>query len=121
MRVIITGSRDWNDPQGIENMLEMLPRSAVILQGMCRGADLMARDMAKKLGYKVEDFPADWENEGRAAGPIRNKWMLDSGCDLVIAFHYALGTSKGTKDMVRKAVAADVPVIYYPFWSKWDD
>ena len=40
--------------------------------------------------------------------------MLDEGKpDLVIAFHNDLPKSKGTKDMVKRAQKADVPVLLY--------
>jgi hypothetical protein len=43
-------------------------------------------------------MPADWANHGKAAGPIRNRKMLDLKPDLVLAFHADLTNSKGTKD-----------------------
>ena len=56
-------------------------------------------------------FPADWIRHGRAAGPIRNEQMLREGCpDLVVAFHDDPGLGRGTADMVRRALAAGVPV-----------
>ncbi|MEM9912925.1 MAG: hypothetical protein AAF922_19365 [Pseudomonadota bacterium] len=45
---------------------------------------------------------------GRAAGPIRNKEMLDEGCpDLVVAFP----GGRGTANMVKQAQAAGVEVL----------
>lgn len=117
MRIIITGDRNWADEDGIESVLEMLPNTSIIVHGACRGADTVAGKVAKKLGFEVEEWLADWEVEGRSAGPQRNQRMLDSGCDLVVAFHYNLHKSKGTKDMVGRAVKAGIPVIYYPFWQ----
>ena len=54
------------------------------------------------------DFLPDWEKHGRAAGPIRNKLMLDEGRpDLVVAFP----GGRGTANMVKQASAASVEVI----------
>lgn len=55
-------------------------------------------------------FKADWLSYAKAAGPIRNKKMLDEGKpDLVIAFHDDIDNSKGTKHMVGIAKKARVP------------
>jgi hypothetical protein len=41
----------------------------------------------------------------RVAGPIRNQQMLDEGHpDLVIAFHDNMSESRGTRDMVGRAI-----------------
>lgn len=58
----------------------------------------------------VESFPANWSQYGHAAGPIRNQKMLDQNPDLVIAFHFDLEHSKGTKDMINRAKKACIPV-----------
>lgn len=112
MRVLICGDRDW--PQegafSIGNEIAHLPKDTVIVHGACRGADLIAAAEAIRLGYKTEAFPADWQKYGRAAGPIRNQAMLDSGIDRVIAFHPDISKSRGTKDMVNRARKAGVPV-----------
>jgi len=56
-------------------------------------------------------FPAHWDEYGRAAGPIRNRQMLDKGwADAVVAFHLNLDESKGTADMVREARKRGLPV-----------
>lgn len=62
------------------------------------------------FGFNVQRFSADWEKHGKAAGPIRNRDMLKSGADLVIAFRMD-GESRGTDDMIAIAVAAGVPVV----------
>ena len=57
-------------------------------------------------------FPADWNKYDNAAGPIRNRQMLTEGKPtMVLAFHYKLLVeSKGTKDMVKMALGAGLPV-----------
>ena len=47
---------------------------------------------------------------GNLALPVRNKEMVDAGADLCIALHRTLATSKGTKNCVRQALAAGIPV-----------
>jgi hypothetical protein len=59
----------------------------------------------------VRHFPADWDKYGKAAGPIRNKQMLDEGKpQAVIAFSYDLARSRGTANMVAQARDAGLPV-----------
>jgi len=111
MKVLICGDRNWTDEETIKAYIRTLPPDSVVINGRCRGADSIARFAAKEYGYEVEDYPAAWEKQGRAAGPIRNKKMLDKGKpEIVIAFHDDLEHSKGTKDMIRQARAAGIPV-----------
>jgi hypothetical protein len=78
-----------------------------------RGADMIAREEALKLGFAVADYPVskeDWQNLGRAAGPIRNQLQIDDGRpDWSLAFHSNIEESKGTKDMVRRSREAGLP------------
>lgn len=119
MRALICGDRDWDDYGAVHCVVEGLKVLAdknnsplTIIHGAARGADSFAGAAAGKNGdVAVEAFPADWDTHGKAAGPIRNAQMLKVGRpDVVFAFHDALAESKGTKDMVARARAADVPV-----------
>ena len=113
MRVIVTGDRNWSSDAEyacIRRRLEKLPEDSTIVHGGARGVDTMAAQAAVSLGLEVEGYPAEWTKYGRAAGPIRNEQMADSGADLVIAFHYDLSSSRGTADMVRQAKKRGIPV-----------
>lgn len=109
MRVIVCGSRDWHDTLKIRKRIQALPETAVIITGGARGADEIAHAYALLMGMTTEVYPADWWKYGRAAGPRRNKKMLDSGADLVIAFRLDKD-SRGTNNMIGIAKAASVPV-----------
>jgi hypothetical protein len=109
-RVLVCGDRNWTNAGVIRARLQRLPSPVVIVHGAARGADSMAGEIAQQLGFGVEDHPAKWKLYGRGAGPLRNQAMLDSGVDLVLAFHNDLSRSKGTADMVRRARAAGVKV-----------
>lgn len=88
----------------------------VLIEGGAPGADgLAAAWAANVLRYQQggvlahEQYPADWERHGKAAGPIRNQQMLDTGIDLCLAFiDKPLEESKGTKDMVTRCRDAGV-------------
>lgn len=77
--------------------------------------------LPKDHGVLTRHFPAPWErfrkvrgSVGNPAGSIRNRDMLraamDAGLDLVLAFHDDIAHSRGTRDMVKIARAAQVPV-----------
>jgi hypothetical protein len=109
MRVIVCGGRDYVDSNTIREHLKLLQAvspDAVIIHGAAPGADSWAGYIAGTLGFRVEVHPADWAQYGKAAGPIRNQEMLDSGADLVIAFP----GGRGTQNMLGKAESAGVPV-----------
>lgn len=112
MRVLFCGDRNWRLRKPIaQELLKLNEKTTIIVHGAARGADSMAAMIAQDMGFKTEAHPAQWELYGRAAGPIRNQEMLDSGIDLVLAFHENLARSKGTKDMVKRAKKAGVEVM----------
>lgn len=84
--------------------------------------DTIAEQWAIDHGIWVDAYPADWDNPayrtptGKSfAGNMRNQQMLDEGKpDLVIAFHRDFPNSRGTKDMVKRARRAGIPVEIYP-------
>lgn len=87
-----------------------LPFDIVIIEGDAKGADRAASDWAVCNYSKHEVYPADWQRHGKAAGPIRNRQMLNEGKpDLVVAFPGGAGTAH----MVSIAKVAGVEVIVY--------
>ena len=111
MRVLVCGGRDYANYEHVWTALSRLPKGTTIVHGAARGADSLAAHAAKMRKIPVLAFPADWDRYKRAAGPIRNHLMLIEGKpNVVLAFHKDLDSSKGTKDMVTKAIAAGIPV-----------
>jgi len=74
----------------------------------------MAAQIASDLGLTVIGIPADWTRYGRAAGPIRNRLMLEYKPFIVAAFHEDIKSSKGTKNTVVTALEMDLVV-----WVSW--
>lgn len=109
-RVLVTGSRRWRMGTPIFNALvERYEPGAVLIEGEAPGADVISRRLGERIGYKILPFPADWDRYGRSAGPIRNTQMLEEGKPTdVLAF--PLPDSKGTWDMIDKALAAGLKV-----------
>lgn len=118
MRVLVCGSRTFTDERIIRLALfgavaeaHALLGDLDVIHGGAQGADALAHQVAVNDLLDVEEYPADWDTHGKAAGPIRNQQMLDEGKpDLVLAFvDKPLAESRGTADMVRRARAAGVP------------
>ena len=112
--VLICGSRDWSDREAVRSWLSKLQDwgYGTVIHGDCRGADMIADEEARAMGFVVIPFPARWKKHGRAAGPVRNQQMINEGKpDLVMYFHADLDQSKGTADMVERAEKHGVPVI----------
>lgn len=117
-RVLITGSRGWDDAETIENALisafkesgRALPDITVV-HGTAPGADSIAGMLAGSLGMAVEEHPADWERWGRRAGFLRNAEMVNAGADVCLAFWD--GASKGTKMTMELAMKAGIDMRMY--------
>lgn len=107
--ILVCGDRDWKDIAFIWEYLDALSPD-VVIEGHARGADFIAHSWANRAGVKLECHPAKWKQHGKAAGPIRNREMLKSNPDLVLAFHDSIETSKGTADMLT--IAADAGIDY---------
>ena len=113
MRLLVTGDRHWDDARLVCIALQKLKPSKMC-HGWARGADSIADIEGRRLGIDVQGFVAQWNQYGRAAGPIRNQQMLDEFRPTqVAAFHDDLEHSKGTKDMVRRAKKAGIPVRHF--------
>lgn len=109
MRVIVCGSRRWNDRDAIANRLAELPGNTTIVHGGAKGADQLARQEAVKLGLLVEVHRPDHEHHSKKAAPlVRNRKMAALGADLCIAFWD--GQSSGTAHMMESARRCGIPV-----------
>lgn len=112
MRILVTGSRNWRDENAIANALIKATNNVIgphlVMHGGARGADSLAGKIASGFGWWVEVYVADWKTHGRAAGCIRNQVMIERRPDIVLAF--LMPDSRGTRDMIRRAEKARVPV-----------
>ena len=118
MRILVCGGRDFTDKEFIYKHLneDFGPHSdgdnyrtdqTTIITGGASGVDTIAHEWAKEVGCKTEVYPADWEKYGKAAGPIRNKQMLDEGRpDRVVCFPGGCGT----QNMYNLAVKYYIPI-----------
>jgi hypothetical protein len=111
MRIAITGDRYWTKRAVIQRALATLnPVEDFVVLGDAKGADSIAQAACAKLKLRHRIKIAQWDLYGRAAGPIRNRAMLDENVDEVWYFHDDLSQSRGTANMVTQARRRGIPV-----------
>jgi len=106
VRILICGDRNWTDKAFIKSKLQsfaLLYTDITVIHGNARGADKLAGEAAKELGFKVIPVDAQWARYGKSAGPVRNREMLGYAPNLIWAFHDNISESKGTADMIKAA------------------
>lgn len=109
-RVIIAGGRDFNDFRKLSEvcMYMLQNKSNVeIVSGTCKGADKLGEQFAKFAGHSLKQFPASWDEFGKAAGFLRNKEMAEYADALIVFWD---GQSKGTKHMIDLATKMNLKV-----------
>jgi predicted Rossmann-fold nucleotide-binding protein len=108
---------------------ELLARSSgrlvhLLLHGGARGADAAIARAAHQLGWCSLVMPAQWQQHGRAAGPIRNRELLQQAIAravahsspgsmasvLVVAFPGGAGTASLVQQARRLASRSPVPI-----------
>jgi predicted Rossmann-fold nucleotide-binding protein len=108
---------------------ELLARSSgrlvhLLLHGGARGADAAIARAAHQLGWCSLVMPAQWQQHGRAAGPIRNRELLQQAIAravahsspglmasvLVVAFPGGAGTASLVLQARRLAFLSPVPI-----------
>lgn len=103
-RVIIAGGRDFDDYQllksKMDGLLQNITDSITIVCGEAKGADSLGRRYAEERELQIQSFPANWAEQGKAAGFIRNVEMAQNA-DVLVAFWD--GESRGTKHMIETA------------------
>jgi predicted Rossmann fold nucleotide-binding protein DprA/Smf involved in DNA uptake len=101
LRVAIVGSRAFptDDLALVDMFVDMLPPGTTIVSGGAAGVDRRAEARAKQRGLSVEIIKPNWDQFGRAAGPIRNKEIVNKS-DMVVAFWD--GKSIGTLHTIKR-------------------
>ncbi|WP_329522381.1 SLOG family protein [Spirillospora sp. NBC_01491] len=102
MRILVTGSRDWDDAGKVGTELyraiDCSPGLApvTVVHGACpTGADRIASEFCESEAAHLEQrgvslveerHPASWHHHGNRAGLKRNREMVDAGADVCLAF-----------------------------------
>lgn len=100
-KVIIAGGRDFDNydllKTKLDKILSNISDEIIIVSGKARGADSLGERYAREKGYKIAEFPAQWDKFGKRAGYLRNEEMAKYS-DACVCFWD--GQSKGTKHMI---------------------
>lgn len=100
MKVIVAGSRTFNDYPKLKKKLDSILRNqkdVTIISGTALGADRLGERYALENYHKLEQFPAMWDLFGKKAGYMRNEEMAKNADSCIIFWD---GKSKGTKHMI---------------------
>lgn len=131
-RILVTGTRNQlNDSQKFRTWQQVINVASkldvttelVIAHGACpTGVDAFVDAMSGDVMADIERHPADWYTHNQncyhaprpggkcpAAGPRRNKLMVDLGADICLAF--PMGESKGTRGCIKLAQDAGIPTV----------
>lgn len=114
MKVLVAGGRTIPlSTHWLGKLMESwAPDTTAVIVGKCKGVDIVAEEWARSKGLEVLEYPADWKQHGKAAGPIRNQQMVDVA-DMLIAVWD--GKSRGTADTIRRAKKKGIPVHVQPW------
>lgn len=127
--LLVCGSREWTDRETMKRWLsrwEPRPhdRAAVyaVVHGGARGADAMAGEVARELGFVPIVYAVDVAVDGPwpAAGVRRNARMLEAERERVrhvLAFTTSgprCGMTRGTADMVERCLRVGLAVTIVP-------
>jgi len=111
---MVTGSRDFDDGQTVMDAIwaeRVEGERMLVISGGARGADAMAHLVATRLDNTLSvKVDADWTNDGKAAGPIRNAAMLELNPVVVLAFYKEGAANRGTQNAVDAATRLGIPV-----------
>lgn len=107
--VIVTGGRDFTDRDLVWAVLRKLQPGNIIVGDCPTGVDSFAREWAKsqpRQGYVV--YEAFWDKEGRKAGPLRNRRMVQDHKDAVVL---AFPGGRGTASCIAEAEAEGLIIL----------
>ncbi len=96
----------------VSNFLKDVDGEIEVVCGGAKGADELGEWYARRLGYRIKFFEAEWNKHGKKAGMLRNLKMAKYA-DTLIAFWD--GKSRGTNNMitVAKQNGLNIKVIEY--------
>lgn len=110
--VLVAGGRHYQDRDYVWRAMDYLKGASdwppfVVVTGACpSGVDLFAEQWAKSRQQPYIGVPAKWSEHGEAAGPLRNREMLDMWkIDHGIIFP----GGSGTRHMAQLLEKAKVP------------
>jgi len=115
-RVIVAGSKDFNDYDFLKEKLDHLLAKKLedfeinIVSGTAVGADKLGERYANENGFDIHRYPADWNKFGKSAGYLRNVQMAENADACVV---FRVNNSKGSTHMINIANEKNILVRYY--------
>lgn len=105
IKLIVAGTRTFDNEDLLYSQLDYIRASnpdkeLIILSGTAKGADALGEKYAEDNKLQVIRFYPDWDNHGKAAGPIRNGEMAKVATHCIVFWD---GKSKGTYSMIERA------------------
>lgn len=120
IRILVTGSRNWTQPFMVTRALDGIEaqrfttHKMLVVHGNCnKGADYAAKQWCLDMdGYAIDHEPhAAVLGSGNRGGPLRNKYMVNLGADVCLAF--IRDNSSGATGCARMAEEAGIPTARY--------
>ena len=109
MRVIIAGSRNLENYLLVVQAMQRCGYDVTeVVSGCATGIDTLGERWARSNNLPIKEMPANWNQHGKAAGPIRNREMAKYADAAVIIWD---GKSPGTRNMVDEMIRQKKP--YY--------
>lgn len=114
-RIVVCGSRGFEDYQAFQRCMDVLLRSLdepmELVSGHASGADRLAERYASENSIPIHIIRPDWKTYGKAAGPIRNRKMLEyTSAETPVVIAFWDGESRGTKHTIDAARSMDINV-----------
>jgi predicted Rossmann fold nucleotide-binding protein DprA/Smf involved in DNA uptake len=103
MNIAIVGSRSFEDYDALVKFIKSkidIREVEVVVSGGAKGADALAERFAHQYELGMRVIYPNWQRHGKAAGPIRNKMIVEFA-DVVFAFWD--GESRGTLSTINYA------------------
>jgi hypothetical protein len=109
MKVIIAGSRNIDDYSLIVEAVERSGYNITeVVSGCAVGIDRLGERWAIANNIPIKEMPADWNRNGKAAGPMRNRDMAEYADAAIVIWD---GKSPGSRNMVENMIRRKKP--YY--------
>lgn len=105
MKVIIAGSRSIKDYDVVKYAIHNCPfveQMTEIISGGAIGVDSLGEEFARECNIPLTIVRANWEEDGKSAGFIRNRKMVSMADGLIALWD---GKSKGTEHTIKLAQA----------------
>lgn len=102
MKVLVAGSRKFNDYERLKKVLDELEGIDEIVSGEASGADALGSKYGLENDIHVQSFIPNWKGLGKRAGYERNLEMaryLNSNEDMAVIFWD--GESRGSRHMIE--------------------